>query len=55
MISYCSEKGLPPMVRLGKVFRGDVLAGGRVRGGHRAHAGGIAELRSIGTVFSVPS
>jgi predicted ATPase len=56
MISYCSEKGLPPMVPLGKVFRGDALARqGEFAEGIAQMREGIAELRSIGTLFSVPS
>jgi class 3 adenylate cyclase/predicted ATPase len=56
MISYCSEKGLPPMVPLGKVFRGDALARqGEFAEGIAEMREGIAELRSIGTLFSVPS
>jgi predicted ATPase len=39
MIGYCGEKGLPPMVPLGKVFRGDALA----RQGEFAE--GIAQMR----------
>jgi len=44
------------MVPLGKVFRGDALAGraSSLRASRRC-ARGIAELRSIGTLFSVPS
>ena len=56
MISYCGEKGLPPMVPLGKVFRGDALARqGEFAEGIAQMREGIAELRSIGTLFSVPS
>ena len=56
MISYCSERGLPPMVPLGKVFRGDALARqGEFAEGIAQMREGIAELRSIGTVFSLPS
>ena len=41
IISYCSEKGLPPLVPLGKVFRGDALAQqGEFARGHRADARG---------------
>jgi len=56
MISYSSEKGLPPMVPLGKVSRGDALARrGEFAEGIAGMREGIAELRSIGTLFSVPS
>ena len=56
MISYCGEKGLPPMVPLGKVFRGDALARqAEFAEGIAQMREGIAELRSIGTLFSVPS
>jgi predicted ATPase len=56
MISYCSEKGLPPLVPLGKVFRGDALARqGEYAEGIAQMRDGIAELRSSGTLFSVPS
>jgi class 3 adenylate cyclase/predicted ATPase len=56
MIGYCSAKGLPPMVPLGKVFRGDALARrGEFAEGIAGMREGIAELRSIGTLFSVPS
>ncbi len=56
MISYCSEKGLPPKVPLGKVFRGDALAQqGEFVEGIAQMREGIAELRSFGTLFSLPS
>jgi hypothetical protein len=52
----CGEKGLPPMVPLGKVFRGDALARrGEFADGKAQMREGIAELRSIGALFSVPS
>jgi predicted ATPase len=56
IISYCSEKGLPPLVPLGKIFRGDALARqGEVAEGIAQMREGIAELRSFGTLFSLPS
>ena len=56
MIHYCSEKGLRTMVPIGKVFRGDGLARqGQFEEGIGQMREGIAELRSIGTVFSLPS
>ena len=56
MILYCSEKGLRTMVPIGKVFRGDALARlGEFAEGIGQMREGIAELRSIGTVFSLPS
>ena len=56
MIHYCSEKGLRTMVPIGKVFRGDALAQhGQFAEGIGQMREGIAELRSTGTVFSLPS
>ena len=56
MISYCGEKGLPPLVPLGKVFRGDALARqGEFADGIAQMREGIAELRKSGTLFSLPS
>ena len=56
MIHYCSEKGLRTMVPIGKVFRGDALARlGEFAEGIGQMREGIAELRSIGTLFSLPS
>ena len=56
MIHYCSEKGLRTMVPIGKVFRGDALARhGQFAEGIGQMREGIAELRSIGTLFSLPS
>jgi predicted ATPase len=56
MISYCGEKGLPPMVPLGKVFRGDALAQqGEFAEGIAQMREGIDELRSMRTLFSTPS
>ena len=56
MISYCGEKGLPPLVPLGKVFRGDALARqGEFAEGSSQMREGVAELRKFGTVFSLPS
>jgi predicted ATPase len=56
MISYCREKGLPPMVPLGKVFRGDALTRqAEFAQGIALMREGIAELRSFGTLFSLPS
>ncbi len=56
MIRYSSDKGLPPMVPLGKVFRGDSVARrGEVAKGIALMREGITELRAIGTVFSLPS
>ena len=56
MIHYGSEKGLRMIVPFGKAFRGDAMAQ------HGAFAEGIAqmreaisELRSMGTLFSLPS
>ena len=56
MIHYCSEKDLRTMVPIGKVFRGDALARhGQFAEGIGQMREGITELRSIGTVFSLPS
>ena len=56
MIHYCSEKGLRTMVPIGKVFRGDALAWhGEFAEGIAQMREGITELRSIGTLFSLPS
>jgi class 3 adenylate cyclase/predicted ATPase len=56
MIAYCTESGLPPMVPLGKVFRGDSLARlGEAAEGIALMRDGIAELRAHGTLFSLPS
>jgi class 3 adenylate cyclase/predicted ATPase len=56
LIHYCSEKGLRPLVPLGKVFCGDALARG---GGHAEGIAqmqeGIAELRSSGNLATLPS
>ena len=56
MIDYCSEKGLRPLVPLGKIFRGDGLARqGEFAEGIAQMRAGIAELRSLGNVGTVPS
>jgi class 3 adenylate cyclase/predicted ATPase len=56
MIRYCSEKGLRTWVPAGKVFRGDALAmRGEFAEGIAQMREGIAELRAIGTVSSLPS
>jgi predicted ATPase len=56
LINYSSEKGLPPMVPLGKVFRGDAQARqGEFSEGIAQMREGIAELRTFGILFSLPS
>ena len=56
MIRYGREKGLGMIVPFGKVFRGDAMAQhGEFAEGIAQMREGISELRSIGTLFSLPS
>ena len=56
MVSYCVEKGLPPLVPLGEVFVGDALARqGNYREGSKLMRTGVDKLQSTHTMFSVPS
>jgi class 3 adenylate cyclase/predicted ATPase len=56
MVSYCSEKGLPPLVPLGEVFVGDALARqGNYNDGIKLMRAGVDKLQSTHTMFSLPS
>ena len=56
MIHYGKEKGLRMIVPFGKFFRGNAMAQhGEFAEGIAQMREGISELRSIGTLFSLPS
>ena len=56
MFSYGGEKGLRMMVPTGKFLRGDAMAQhGEFAEGIAQMREGIKELRSMGTLFSLPS
>ncbi|MEE8550128.1 MAG: adenylate/guanylate cyclase domain-containing protein, partial [Gemmatimonadota bacterium] len=56
MIAYCSEKGFPPFIPMGKIFRGGALAElGEAAGGIAELREGIAGVRARGTEYTVPA
>ena len=55
MIAHCSEKGLPPFIPMGKIFRGGALAeAGEVAEGITELRQGIAGVRATGTEYTLP-
>jgi len=55
MIAHCSEKGFPPFIPMGKIFRGGALAGaGEFVEGVGELRQGIAGVRATGTEYTLP-
>jgi predicted ATPase len=55
MIAHCSEKGLPPFIPMGKIFRGGALAeAGELAEGITELRQGIAGVRATGTEYTLP-
>ncbi len=56
MIDHCTEKGFPPFVPMGKIFRGGARAvAGDAAAGLAELGDGIAGLRASGTEYTLPS
>ncbi|MFQ6024305.1 MAG: adenylate/guanylate cyclase domain-containing protein [Acidiferrobacterales bacterium] len=55
MISHCNEKGIPPFVPLGKIFRGGALAEeGEFAQGVAELREGISGMRALSTEYTLP-
>jgi predicted ATPase len=55
LIAHCSEKGFPPFIPLGRIFRGGALAEqGELSAGIAELGEGIAGLRASGTEYTLP-
>ncbi len=55
MIAHCSDKGIPPFIPMGRVFRGGALAEqGDVTVGIAEVAEGLAGVRASGTEYTLP-
>jgi class 3 adenylate cyclase/predicted ATPase len=55
MIAHCREKGFPPFVPMGRIFRGGALAEqGELTAGSAELAAGITGVRTSGTKYTLP-
>ena len=55
MIIHCKEKGFPPFIPMGRIYRGGALAeAGEFEEGIAEVRQGIAGVRAIGTEYTVP-
>jgi len=56
LLDYSVEKGIPPFVPMGKIYRGGALAEeGMFTEGLRELREGIAGVRKLGTEYTVPT